>query len=94
VFYGQPADGAIHFGAVFDGRNTIYIFGGRTNVTAGNETSTVLGYTISGDAWSTLTPMPVATAGSAAIKGADGKFLSSAAPQLPGNQWDARVLLR
>jgi hypothetical protein len=66
--------GRYHFGAVFDGTNTIYTFGGRTNVTAGNETATVLGYTISGAAWSTLTAMPVATAGSAAIKGADGKF--------------------
>jgi len=66
--------GAYHFGAVFDGTNTLYTFGGRTNVTAGSETATVLSYNVSGNAWSALAPMPVATAGSTAIKGADGKF--------------------
>lgn len=66
--------GQYHFGAVFDGTNTIYTFGGRTNVTDGTEIATVLSYNVSGDAWSTLAPMPVATAGSAAIKGADGKY--------------------
>jgi len=66
--------GRYHFNAVFDGTNIIYTFGGRTNVTAGMETATVLSYDVSGNVWSTLAPMPVATAGSAAIKGADGKF--------------------
>jgi len=62
------------FNAIFDGTNTLYTFGGRTNATAGGETATVLSYNVSGNSWSTLAPMPVATAGSAAIAGADGKF--------------------
>jgi hypothetical protein len=62
------------FGAVFDGTNTIYTFGGRTNVTAGTETATVLSYNVSGNAWSTLAPLPVATAGSTAVMGSDGKI--------------------
>jgi hypothetical protein len=66
--------GQCHFGAVFDGTNTIYTFGGRTNVTGGTEIATVFSYNVSGDAWSVLAPMPIATADSAAIKGADGKY--------------------
>jgi hypothetical protein len=66
--------GQYSFGAVFDGTNTIYTFGGRTNVTGGTEIATVLSYDVSGNVWSVLAPMPVATAGSAAIKGADGKY--------------------
>jgi len=60
--------GTYHFGAVFDGTNTIYAFGGRTNVTAGTETAAVLSYNVSANTWSTLASMPVATAGSTAIK--------------------------
>jgi len=67
-------DGRYHFNAVFDGANIIYAFGGRTNATAGTETATALRYDVSGNAWSTLASMPVATAGSSAIKGADGKY--------------------
>jgi hypothetical protein len=66
--------GTYHFGAVFDGTNTIYTFGGRTNATAGTETATVLSYSVSANAWSALPSMPVATAGSAAILGVDGKL--------------------
>jgi hypothetical protein len=66
--------GTYHFGAVFDGTNTIYTFGGRTNVTTGTETAAVLGYIVSANTWSTLASMPVATAGSTAIKGPEGKF--------------------
>src|SRR6266481_2897866 len=66
--------GRYHFAAAFDGTNLIYTFGGRTNVTAGTETATVLSYNVSGNFWATQAPMPVATAGSAAIRGADGKF--------------------
>jgi len=62
------------FNAIFDGTNYIFTFGGRTNVTSGTETTTVLRYDVNGNTWSTLSPMPVATAGSAAIAGADGKF--------------------
>jgi len=62
------------FNAIFDGTNIIYTFGGRTNATTGAETTTVLSYDVGGNTWTTLAPMPVATAGSAAIKGADGKF--------------------
>jgi hypothetical protein len=66
--------GRCHFNAVFDGTNTIYIFGGRTNGMAGTETASLLSYDVSANAWTTLMPMPVATAGSAAIRGADGKY--------------------
>jgi N-acetylneuraminic acid mutarotase len=61
-----------HFAAVFDGINTIYAFGGRTNAAAGTETADLLAYDVIGDSWAALPSMPVATAGSAAILGADG----------------------
>jgi len=63
-----------NFPAVFNGTNYIYTFGGRTNSAAGTETTTVLRYSVSGDTWTALAPMPVATAGSAAALGADGKI--------------------
>ena len=63
-----------HFNAVYDGTNLIYTFGGRTNATAGAETATVLSYEIGANTWTALAPMPVATAGSAAVKGPDGKY--------------------
>ncbi|MGA2556469.1 MAG: kelch repeat-containing protein, partial [Verrucomicrobiota bacterium] len=62
------------FPAVFNGTNYIYIFGGRTNSAAGTETAEVLRYSVSADTWTVMTPMPVATAGSAAALGADGKI--------------------
>jgi hypothetical protein len=62
------------FGAAFDGTNTIYVFGGRTNGTTGGEVSTVFSYDIGGNVWSTQEPMLIATAGGAAVKGSDGKF--------------------
>ncbi len=66
--------GRYHFGAVFDSTNTIYTFGGRTNAMAGSETATVLAYSVSDNVWNSLSPMPVATAGSTAFKGPDGKY--------------------
>jgi hypothetical protein len=63
-----------NFPAVFDGNNQIYIFGGRTNTTSGTEIATVLAYSISANAWSTVVPMPRAVAGSTAALGADGKI--------------------
>jgi len=63
-----------HFPAVFDGTNHIYAFGGRTNATAGTETARVLRYSVSGNNWTTMAPMPIAVAGSAAALGADGKI--------------------
>ena len=62
------------FPAVFNGTNDIYIFGGRTNTTAGAETAAVLRYSVSGNNWSILAAMPVAVAGAAATLGADGKI--------------------
>jgi hypothetical protein len=62
------------FPAVFNGANYIYIFGGRTNAVSGTETATALRYSVSADTWTALAPMPVATAGSAAALGADGKI--------------------
>ena len=66
--------GRYHFGAVFDGTNTIYTFGGLTHVATGTEAATVLSYNVSGNTWSTAASMPVPTAGSAAIKGSDGRI--------------------
>ena len=63
-----------NFPAVFDGTNHIYIFGGRTNTASGPETATVLRYSVSANTWTALASMPVATAGSAAALGADGKI--------------------
>lgn len=62
------------FKAVFDGTNTIYTFGGRTNGTTGTEIATVRSYSVSANTWSTQASMPVATAGSAAVAGSDGKY--------------------
>ncbi|HTY89090.1 MAG TPA: kelch repeat-containing protein [Candidatus Acidoferrum sp.] len=63
-----------NFPAVFNGTNQIYIFGGRTNATAGAEIATVLRYSVNANTWTAVAPMPVATAGSAAALGVDGKF--------------------
>ena len=63
-----------NFPAVFDGTNQIYIFGGRTNAMAGTETATVLRYSVSRNTWTNMAAMPVATAGSAAALGVDGKI--------------------
>lgn len=62
------------FPAVFDGTNQIYVFGGRTNTTDGTETAAVLRYSVNANTWTAMAPMPVATAGSAAALGADGKI--------------------
>ncbi len=63
-----------NFPAVFNGTNYIYTFGGRTNAVSGTETATVLRYSVSANTWTAMAPLPVATAGSAAAWGADGKF--------------------
>src|SRR6266404_1400568 len=62
-----------NFPAVFNRTNQIYIFGGRTNTTSGTETTTVLRYSVSANSWTAMAPMPIATAGSAAAFGVDGK---------------------
>src|SRR5262249_46006130 len=62
------------FPAVFDQTNHIYIFGGRTNATDGAETATVLRYSVSGNSWANVAPMPIAVAGSAAAWGPEGKI--------------------
>ncbi len=62
-----------NFPAVSDGTNEIYVFGGSTNTQTGSETADVLRYSVSGNQWTAMAPMPVATAGSAAAWGVDGK---------------------
>jgi hypothetical protein len=63
-----------NFPAVFDHTNQIYIFGGFTNPVAGGEIASVLRYSVSRNTWTNLAPMPVATAGSCAAFGVDGKI--------------------
>jgi len=63
-----------NFPAVFDHTNYIYIFGGYTDTISGVEISSVLRYSVSQNAWTNLAAMPVATAGSAAALGPDGKI--------------------
>jgi hypothetical protein len=70
---GLPS-GRYNFPAAFDGHNYIYVFGGRTNQISGTEVASVLRYSVSGNSWTTVAPMPVAVAGSGAAFGADGKF--------------------
>ncbi len=62
------------FPAVFDHTNYIYIFGGYTDTVSGVENSTVHRYSVSANTWTTMSPMPVATAGSAAALGVDGNI--------------------
>jgi hypothetical protein len=62
------------FPAVFDGTDLIYIFGGYNDTNSGVESSSVMRYSISGNTWTTLAPLPVAVAGSCATLGADGEF--------------------
>lgn len=66
--------GRYHFNAVFDGSHFIYTFGGRTNATLGTETADIFRYDVTANVWAAMSPMPIATAGSAAIMGADGKI--------------------
>ena len=63
-----------NFPAVFNRTNYIYIFGGLTNPVAGGEIASVVRYSVSGNSWSSLAPMPVAVAGSAATLGPDGNI--------------------
>jgi len=62
------------FPAVFNRTNYIYVFGGLTDTASGVETGAVLRYSISANTWTTMAPMPVAVAGSAAALGPDGKI--------------------
>jgi hypothetical protein len=64
----------LNFPAVFNRTNYIYIFGGLTNPAAGSEISSVLRYSVSGNSWTSLAPLPVAVAGSAATLGPDGNI--------------------
>jgi len=63
-----------HFSAVFDKAGHIFIFGGLTNAAAGTETASALRYSVSGNSWSAMAPMPIPTSGSCAALGADGKI--------------------
>lgn len=62
------------FSAATDGTNQIYIFGGYTNATAGTEVASALRYSVSKNSWTAIASMPIATAGSSAAFGADGKI--------------------
>ena len=63
-----------NFPAVFNRTNYIYTFGGETDPGTGVETSAVLRYSVSGNSWIALTPLPVAVAGSAATLAPDGNI--------------------
>ena len=70
-----PLPGARYrFAAVFDGTNHLYTFGGLTDAAGGIESATVLRYSTRSNNWTAVTPMPVATADSAAALGADGNI--------------------
>jgi hypothetical protein len=62
------------FPAVFNRTNYIYIFGGYTDMVSGVESSSVLRYSVSGNTWNAMTPMPAPVAGSAATLAPDGKI--------------------
>lgn len=62
------------FPAVFNLTNYIYVFGGINDPSVGVETASVLRYSVSGNSWTNLAPLPVAVAGSAATLGPDGKI--------------------
>lgn len=62
------------FPALFNHTNLIYIFGGLTNSTLGNEVSTVRKFSTQSHSWTTLAPLPVPTAGSTATYGPDGNI--------------------
>ena len=62
------------FPAVSDRTNYIYTFGGFTDTTSGIETTGVFRYFVKSNTWAVMAPMPVATAGSAATLGPDGKI--------------------
>lgn len=62
------------FPAVFDKTNRIYVFGGYTDAISGVESAAVYRYSTSTRTWTNLASMPIATAGSAAAYGADGKI--------------------
>jgi hypothetical protein len=62
------------FPAVFNNANLIYVFGGRTNTSSGTEIASVLRYSVTANTWTSLAPMPIPVAGSAAAYAVDGKF--------------------
>jgi hypothetical protein len=63
-----------NFPAAFDHTNQIYIFGGLTSTASGTETAAVLRYSVRSNSWTAMASMPIATAGSAAAMGPDGKI--------------------
>lgn len=70
---GLPAP-LFNFPAVFDGTNSIYVFGGYNDTVSGIESASVLRYSVSANTWTTLASLPVPVAGSAAALGADGRI--------------------
>jgi len=62
------------FPAVFDGTNSIYVFGGITDTVNQTELATVLRYSVSAKSWTAMASMPIAVAGSGAAMGPDGKI--------------------
>jgi hypothetical protein len=63
-----------NFPAVFDGTNSIYIFGGYNDTSSGVESASVMRYSVSKNTWTNLASLPVAVAGSAAAWGPDGQI--------------------
>jgi len=69
---GLPAP-RFNFPAVFDGVDSIYIFGGYSGTTV-TESGSLLRYSVSLNAWTNLASLPVPVAASAAVLGPDGKI--------------------
>ncbi|MBU6401034.1 MAG: hypothetical protein KGS61_11995, partial [Verrucomicrobia bacterium] len=62
------------FPAVFDGADSIYVFGGSAAPTVATATASVLRYSVNANTWTAMAPMPIPVTGSAAALGANGKF--------------------
>lgn len=62
------------FPAVFDGADSIYVFGGYASTTSGTESASVLRYSVRRNTWTNVASLPVPVTGSAAAFGPDGKI--------------------
>ena len=67
-------DTVFGFPAVFDGNDSIYIFGGGTANAANSVSYNTYRYSVSANNWSIMAPMPIATRESAAARGLNGKI--------------------
>ena len=62
------------FPAVFDGADSIYVFGGYASTNSGTESASVLRYSVRRNTWTNVASLPVPVTGSAAAFGPDGKI--------------------